>query len=79
MKTWKVELAVCWPNGTWEKQVVDLDEGDFVNLDENGPTEGEIWEAAADRCQTQVPVTAPEVTAFGLVSYEAHTQMEAEP
>ncbi len=43
-KHWKVELAICWEDGSWTTEKVELDESDFDHL-EGEPSDGEIWEA----------------------------------
>jgi hypothetical protein len=63
---WHVELAICWEDGTWTRESIKLDESDLAHI-EGEPSEGEIWEAAYDRWESDHHGSAHVAT--GLLSW----------
>jgi hypothetical protein len=75
---WLVELAICWQDGTWTPEAVELDEDDFAHHD-GEPSESEIWEAANDRWESEHRAASrPAHVATGLHAWQrdAHDHEE---
>ena len=59
---YQVELAVCYENGTWELESVQ------ITTEDTHPTEGEIWACAISRFYATRNCEA--VVAIGLYHYQ---------
>jgi hypothetical protein len=69
MPKYTVELALCWPDKTWETAVVQVDSDDLPDADREvlRRSDGEIWEAACDGFREEHPDC--DAVALGLYGY----------